>query len=133
MTGYPEMNLIYYTFNRVEKVEALEGQKIPYMDLTYCIEGKMRYLYEGVEYTLYSGDAILYPQGAIRRRFATDSPALYASFNIKHNEDFSPAVFGILTKSVRSDTAVMLESIRKANELLSWEKDKKCIKQVLHF
>ena len=126
MKDYPEINFIHYAFKRTESVAPLAAQKIPYMDLTYCIEGEMHYVYEGDEYTLNSGDAILYPQGSMRRRLATDAPALYASFNIRCQEGFSPAVFGVLRKSVRSDTAQMLESIRKSYELLSEEKNHKC-------
>lgn len=126
MTDYPKIDFIYYSFKQTETVTPLSMQKIPYMDLTYCVKGEMHYVYEGGEYTLNSGDAILYPQGSVRRRFATDAPVLYASFNIRYNEDFSPAVFGVLRNSVRSDTVQMLESIRRSYELLSEKKNCKC-------
>ncbi len=126
MNAFPRIDFFHYSFRRNDTVVALYEQRIPYMDLTYCIEGEMRYVYEGEEYTLNSGDAILYPVGSVRTRRAGELPALYASFNIKFAEEFSPAVFGVLRKSVRSDTVQILESIKKAHFSLGDEKNEKC-------
>ena len=38
-----------YSFRRNESVMKLDSQKIAYMDLTYCVEGEMHYVYEGEE------------------------------------------------------------------------------------
>ena len=126
MSGFPEITFFHYSFKWADSVVSLDEQKIPYLDLTYCIEGEMRYIYEGKEYVLNSGDAILYPIGSVRKRISGSAPALYASFNIKFAEDFPLSVFGVLRKSVRSDTVQILESIRKSHSLLGQEKNEKC-------
>ena len=126
MSGFPEITFFHYSFKRCDTVESLEAQAIPYIDLTYCVEGEMHYIYEGVEYTLSAGDAILYPIGSVRKRFFGDAPALYASFNVKFAEEFPLSVSGVLRKSLRSDTVQMLESIRKTHTSLGEEKNVKC-------
>ena len=115
MNTFPEITFFHYSFNRAERVFAIGEQTLPYLDLTYCVEGQMRYVFEGEEYTLSSGDAILYPVGSVRIRRETDTPALYASFNVRFAEELVPPVKGVLRKSVRSDTVQMLESIKKAH------------------
>ncbi len=126
MSTFSDITFFHFVLNRVEEVVPLEAQSIPYIDLTYCIEGEMRYVYEGTEYALESGDAILYPIGSVRIRHKGSSPVLYASFNIKFAERFVPEVSGVITKSVRSDTAGILESIRKSHKSLGEKKNEKC-------
>lgn len=125
MNRFPNINFFHYSFRMNDTVGALDEQKIPYMDLTYCVEGEMRYIYRGVEYTLNSGDAILYPCGAVRKRLAGDAPALYASFNVRFSEEFVPEVDGVLRKSVRSDTVQILESLRKTHSSLGEGREEK--------
>ena len=126
MSSFPEITFFLYSFRRNESVIKLDSQKIAYMDLTYCVEGEMHYVYEGEEYTLFGGDAILYPQGSVRMRHEGHSPALYASFNVRFSEEFTPLVSGVIRKCLRSDTVTILESIRKSHTSLSEEKNEKC-------
>ena len=99
MSAFPEISFFYFAIRNVERVGSIEDKRaIQYLDLTYCIEGEMRYIYEGVEYTLESGDAILFPKGSVRLRRAGDTPTLYSSFNVKIDDDFTPEVSGVLRK-----------------------------------
>ncbi len=123
--SFPEITFFHFVLNRVETIVALEEQRVPYIDLTYCVEGEMHYTYEGEEYVLGAGDAILYPAGSLRARQGGTS-ALYASFNVKFSGEFVPEVSGVLTKSVRSDTVGILESIWKSHRSLGEKKSEKC-------
>ena len=121
-----KISFFHFSFRRAEFVQKLDRMVLPYVDLTYCVEGEMQYIYEGEEYVLRSGDAILYPKGAVRIRKETGKPALYASFNVGYNGDFTPSVKGVIRKSLRSDTVAVLESVRKSHESLSEYKDERC-------
>ena len=118
--------LLRFCYNKSDSVRKLQPEKIPYMDLTYCISGKMHYIYENKEYVLKDGDAILFPQGAVRVRRESNDPAIYCSFNISY-EDFVPEVSGYLPNSVGFDTVRVLESVRKCFESVSDKKQEKCI------
>ena len=127
MSSLPETSFFYFVLRNVDSVGSIEDKRaIPYLDLTWCIEGKMVYVYEGVEYTLESGDAILFPKGSLRIRRAGTTPALYSSLNVNFTEDFTPEVCGVLRKSLRSDTLSILESMRRAYTSLGSEKNEKC-------
>ena len=121
-----QITFFHYSFRKMDYVPCLEGMVLPYIDLTYCVEGEMVYIYEGEEYVLRSGDAILYPKGSLRIRKRVDKPAFYASFNIGYNGDFDPEIKGVIRKSLRSDTVAILESVRKSHESLSERKVERC-------
>ena len=126
MNESTELSLFYYSYKMADKIMPLPEGKIPYMDLTYCIEGEMRYVIDGEEHILNSGDAILYPCGSVRVRNESDVPTLYASLNIRFANDFVPAVSGVIRKSLRSDTVSILESMKKSYASVSEERMGKC-------
>lgn len=126
MSENPNFKLLHFGYNKTDSVFELPPRRISYMDLTYCISGKMYYVYEGKDYVLEEGDAILFPQGSVRERRKSDIPAIYSSFNISY-EDFEPAVSGYLPNSVRFDTVRVLESVRKCFESVSDLKQEKCV------
>ena len=127
MNHFPEISFFFFTLRNVDAVGAIEDKRtIPYLDLTYCIEGEMIYVYEGVEYTLESGDAILFPKGSIRIRRAGSTKTFYSSFNVSFTEGFVPEVGGVLRKSLRSDTLGILESVKRAYSSLGSKKNEKC-------
>lgn len=108
------------------KVPELPRQEIPYMDLTYCFEGRMEYVYDDQLVILRPGDAILYPQGSVRQRFYTENPTQYASFNVQFKEDFVPPFAGHLTQCVRPDTALMIETFCRDFNSASPHRQEKC-------
>ena len=121
-----DMTFFYFSYKRQDYVGALSPMVLPYIDLTYCIDGEMRYVFGGEELTLHSGDAILYPKGSVRIRHRDEKPALYASFNVGYNGDFVPTVAGVIRKSLSSDTVSVLESVKKCHTSLSSHKEEKC-------
>ena len=127
MNTLPEISFFYFALRNVEAVAAIDDKRaISYLDLTYCIEGELVYVYDGVEYTLEGGDAILFPKGSFRIRRKGHTPTLYSSLNVNFTEDFTPEVSGVLRKSLRSDTLGILESLKRAYSSLGSEKNKKC-------
>lgn len=126
LVTFADSEFLRFCYKKHQSVTKLPPERIPYMDLTYCINGEMHYVFEEKEYVLHSGDAILFPQGSVRQRFYTPSPALYYSFNISHSDSFSPEVRGYLPKSLRSDTISTLESVKRAFLSVSNQKNEKC-------
>lgn len=126
MTSFESTELLRFCFGKHPSVSKLIPERIPYIDLTYCISGRMHYVFEGEDVILTGGDAILFPQGSVRQRLATPDAAFYCSFNISHDNSFKPAVNGYLPKSLRSDTVAVLESVRKAFASVSDQKNEKC-------
>ena len=121
-----EISFFHFSFTNMDFVPKLDRMVLPYIDLTYCVDGEMQYVYEGEEYVLRPGDAILYPKGSVRVRRGGVTPALYASFNVGYSGAFEPAVRGVIRKSLRSDTVSILESVRKSHESLSEHKAERC-------
>jgi AraC-like DNA-binding protein len=121
-----EINFFHFSFRHMDFVPKLERMVLPYIDLTYCVEGEMQYIYEGEELTLRSGDAILFPKGSVRIRKQIDKPALYASFNVGYSGEFDPLVKGVIRKSLRSDTVSVLESVRKSHDSLAEHRRQRC-------
>lgn len=126
MTSFANSEFLRFCFEKHPSVDKLTADRIPYIDLTFCISGSMHYVFEGEDVILSDGDAILFPQGSVRQRFATPGNAFYCSFNVSHDDTFSPAVKGYLPKSLRSDTVSMLESVKKAFLSVSDQKNEKC-------
>ena len=124
----PAINISFFNFSfrYNDVVLPLDEKVIPYIDLTYCIEGEMQYIYEGEAYTLHPGDAILYPKGSVRKRMFVGKKALYASFNVGYNGDFEPTIQGVIRNSLRSDTVSVLNSVKKSHISLSEHKLERC-------
>ena len=125
MSTFAEINFFYFALQCVEGVSSLPKSSVPYIDITYCIDGEMNYLYNGEDIVLRSGDAIVFPIGSGRERRQGDTPAVYASINVKFDEPFVPGVQGVLRKSVRSDTVQILTSMKRAHLSFGEEKNKK--------
>ena len=115
MNPSDNITFFHFSFKHTESVLPLQMMVLPYIDLTYCVEGEMHYIHEGEEVTLFPGDAILYPVGSTRIRLRTEEPAYYASFNVGYSTDNAPEVRGVIRNSLRSDTVSVLESVRKCH------------------
>lgn len=115
-----------FSFYRRNDAFSIPARELRYLDLTYCLEGSMEYIYRGERVTLHAGDAILYPVGAVRERLYTDTPNYYASFNVEFDAPFLPQVCGYLPHCVRSNTMPMLEMFREEYNSVSPRKQEKC-------
>ena len=126
MQDLSQCKLIRFCYEKCQAVVPLEESKIPYMDLTYCLDGEMHYVYEGEECILSAGDCILFPQGSVRIRRGTGAPASYCSFNIA-SESFVPKVKGHVPHCLHFDTVRTLESVKKAFDSVSHMRSQKCL------
>ena len=126
MQDLSELKLIRFCYESCRSVIPLEKSKISYMDLTYCLDGKMTYVYEGKEYLLSSGDCILFPQGSVRIRKGSSLPTSYCSFNIA-SERFAPRIKGYVPHCLHFDTVRTIESVKKAFDSMSEMRVQKCL------
>ena len=120
------LRLIRFCYEKSRAVVPLERSRIPYLDLTYCFDGEMHYVYEGKDCVLSAGDCILFPQGSVRIRKGSLSPASYCSFNIAA-EGFVPGVRGHVPHALHFDTLRTVESVKKAFDSVSEMRSQKCL------
>jgi len=126
-TFYDKIHFILFALNRVDRAFPLPAKAIPYMDLTYVIEGELAYRCNGKMCVVTSGDAILFPPGAVRERFAGDAPVCYASFNLQLPDDFHVPVCGVIENALRPNTVYFLETVKKDFASADSHKMEKCI------
>lgn len=127
MENLPEpIKFLGFSSGRRNEVFELKEKPIPYLDLTYCLEGTMEYFFEGQKILLTQGDAILYPQNSVRKRCFTVGINNYASFNVEIPANFTLPVKGHIRKCVRPDTVQMLELFKSAYESDSMMRIEKC-------
>ena len=126
MQDLSSLRLIRFCHEKCREAVPLEKSKIPYLDLTYCLEGEMHYVFEGEECVLSAGDCILFPQGSVRIRKRASTPASYCSFNVA-SESFVPRVKGHVPHCLRSDTVRTVESVKKAYDSASEMRSEKCL------
>ena len=115
-----------YSLDRRCAVPPLREMRLPYLDITYCIEGRMEYIIDGEPVVLTAGDAILFPPGSVRTRAFTDIPNYYASFNIQFPESFMTPIRGKVPKCIFPDTVNMLEIFKKSFQSISLFSKEKC-------
>lgn len=125
-TTFQSVKFVAFSAYRRNDVYPLPEKTIPYMDLTFCLEGTMEYYFEGKQITLAPGDAILYPPGYARHRAGTSGWNNYASFNVMFRNDFESPLKGHIKKCVRPETVHMIEAFRKEFESVSNYKQEKC-------
>ena len=97
------------------------------LDLTFCIEGEMHYIYNGKHIRLHSGDGIFMCPGSFRERFETNVPTLYASFNLIVGFDMEFEIDGYLPNIVNSNTLYLLDMFKKDFATVSPYRDQKCL------
>jgi len=121
-----ELDFIRFCYEKHKVVLPLASSRINYMDLTFCLSGSMHYSFEGRDVYLSSGDAILFPQGSVRKRYSSDIPSLYCSFNVAMPDGFQSKVKGYLKNCLRSDTVAIIESVKNSFNSVSDERLEKC-------
>ena len=100
---------------------------LPYLELTYVIDGEMTYFLDGEELHLSSGDAIVIPQGHVRYRPKHDKEVYYSSFNVMMESEIDTRLCGVIKNAVRSDTVIMLESADKVVRSVTHNKQERIL------
>ncbi len=123
---WSEAEIVRYHFHTRERVVAIRPMVLPYIDITYCIEGEMRYLLDGEPITLSSSDAILFPKGAVRVRFESDAPTTYASLNLLLPSALPLPARGLLRHTADADTLYLLKRLYACYTTASPKREEKC-------
>ncbi len=123
---WSEAEIVRYHFHTRERVVAIRPMLLPYADITYCLEGKMRYLLDGEEITLSASDAILLPKGAERVRFESDTPTTYASLNLLLPSAIPLPARGLLCHAADADTLYLLKRLYACYTTASPKREEKC-------
>ena len=126
LNSYNNFKFLRICYENAKSVEPLCQEKISYMDITYCISGKMIYIFEDKEYILTSGDAIVFPLGSIRQRLRSEEKTIYCSFNVECN-NFETQVKGYLPNSICFDTVRIFESIKSVFDSVADNKNEQCL------
>lgn len=121
------MKLLIFGYSKRERVVAIAPEKLPYLDLTFCVEGEMHYLYNGEKVVLHSGDAIFFEKGSTRERLKTTVPTLYASINIEPDDNYEFPVTGHLPSCINNNILIMLDLFKKDFNTISSKKNEKCL------
>lgn len=124
--NFDSAEFIFFSFEKRDSVPPLRKMVLPYLDLTYCIEGEMEYVFNGEKVVLSAGDAILFPPGAERVRCFTDIPNYYASFNIMLNDVSALPIQGKISNCIFYDTLALLEIFKKNFNSVSLFAKEKC-------
>jgi len=91
----------------------LNERPLTVLDLTFCIEGEMHYIYNGDHIILHPDDGILMLPGSFRERYESDIPIRYASINLIFENEQVFDFDGYLPKVVNSDILFMLDLMKK--------------------
>lgn len=103
------IDLLYYNHNRTKPAGFIHKRRIPYVELTIVLKGRLNYIIDGENVTVSEGEAIFIPRGTERSRAANIDVADYVSFNFVLEEDIKlPSLVGDATNS---DVLLMITAL----------------------
>lgn len=105
----------------------LNDKPLTVLDLTFCMEGEMHYVYNGEHITLHPGDGILMVPGSYRERYETDIPTKYASINLFFEQEQKFEFDGYLHGVINSSILYILDLMKKDYATVSPNRDQKCL------
>ncbi len=121
------IKFLLFNYEKQSGVGRIAPSVLPYLDLTYCINGEMEYRINGEKVFLKSGDAILFPPGSTRERIQIEKPCLYASFNVRFDKKCEFEHSGHIKGCITPSTIYLLESFKKDFATVSANKKEKCL------
>ena len=110
---YHKPQLFTFIHTRTDSIFYIPLSEIPYYDVTFCMEGRMEYEFNGKEIVLESGDAFIFPPGSKRIRRKTNVSSYYTCFNVMPREEDIIDISGVFRKCINHDTVYMIETIDK--------------------
>ena len=105
----------------------LNEKPMSILDLTFCMEGELHYIYNGEHIILHPGDGIVILPGTFRERYETEMPVKYASINILFGKEQEFELDGYLPGIVDSRILYLLELIKKDFSVVSPNRNEKCL------
>ncbi len=110
-----DFRLIYTRHNKGGNVFALPDTRIGFNDLTFVMEGSMRYTVDGAEIELNAGDALFVPEGAYRsRKPDKGGNTEYLSLNFVSGEDY--ALPTLMKDCLTDEIPHLLQAVIKVGE-----------------
>ncbi len=123
------INMTYFRYTkRTGDFKMFEGGRaFPCLDLTFCIEGEMHYVYNGEHIILRAGDGIMILPGTARERYESFTPTRYASINVTFDYQEEFEIDGYLPGVVNSSILYMLDILKKDYVTVSLNRNQKCL------
>ncbi len=123
------VNMTYFRYTkRTGDFKMFEGGRaFPSLDLTFCIEGEMHYVYKGEHIILRAGDGIMMLPGLNRERYESNTPTRYASINLAFDYQEEFEVEGYLPGVVNSSVLYMLDILKNDYVTVSPNRNQKCL------
>ena len=121
-----EAKILRYHFHTDEIPQEIKSFTLPYVDITYLIEGELHYFMNDTPLTLHAGEAIVFPSGSKRARPKEKTLATFASLNLAVSEDFDPQLCGIIPNAVDADCVFFLKRLYECYRTESAKREQKC-------
>lgn len=99
---------------------------VPYVDITYLIEGELHYFMNDIPITLHAGEAIVFPVGAKRERPASETRATFASLNLSFPKGMDFPLCGVIRNAVDSNCVFFLKQLYECYRTESEKRLQKC-------
>lgn len=108
------MKLLNYIHSTSLITNEIPEQTLSCGDITLVATGPVFYTFNNVEYTVNSGDAIIFQKGDIRSRFEFRSPVEYFTFNFVLDEtDRLPEMHGVLRSCFSTEVTQLIALYEK--------------------
>ena len=118
--------ILRFHFHTDEPPREVPAFVIPYVDITYLIEGELHYFMNDAPITLHAGEAIVFPVGAKRERPASTARATFASLNLSIPKDSDFPLCGVIKNAVDSDCVFFLKRLYDCYRTESAKRSQKC-------
>ncbi|MBP3591304.1 MAG: helix-turn-helix domain-containing protein [Clostridia bacterium] len=118
--------ILRFHFHTDEPPREVPAFVIPYVDITYLIEGELHYFMNDAPITLHAGEAIVFPVGAKRERPASTARATFASLNLSIPKDADFPLCGVIKNAVDSDCVFFLKRLYECYRTESAKRSQKC-------
>ncbi len=105
----------------------LSRMTLPYIDITYVMDGELNYKINDEPVVVHQGEAIVFPPHSVRYRYQGSGSVRFGSFNVILPADFQVPIMGVVKNAFRSNTAYMLETVKNDSKSISSNKADKCI------
>ena len=118
--------ILRFHFHTDEPPREVPAFVIPYVDITYLIEGELHYFMNDAPITLHAGEAIVFPVGTKRERPASTTRATFASLNISLSKGSVFPLCGVIKNAVDADCVFFLKRLYECHRTESEKRMQKC-------
>ena len=124
--SYENIRFKLFTSIKNRYAFALNKKRIGYLDLTFCIKGRMVYHINGERVEIGAGDAIIFPAGSERSRERSETPVSYVSFNAWGPDGFMSEISGVVSDVADGRVRYLLDLFELEWSTASPQRVEKC-------